>query len=222
MKILIVEDDTGIGRFLRNGLLANGLEVDWLPSGALVKQRLASGEYAAVVLDLMLPDADGFALSQEIRAAGITTPICILTARDSLEDKLEGFRAGADDYLTKPFSIDELIARLRAMMRRDAGTLSPPLIQLGNVTIDLLAHEVRVGADAVDFTPREFSVLLFLARHSGQVVSRERILQAAWGMDADVTLNTVDVYIGYLRRKLKVKGIEGTIATVRGIGFKFS
>ena len=222
MKILLVEDDTGIGRFLRNGLLANGFEVDWLQSGASVTTRVASGDYAAIVLDLMLPDADGFSLCQEIRATGIKTPVCMLTARDSLEDKLEGFRSGADDYLTKPFSIEELVARLKAIVRRNSGEVSQTSFRLGDVTIDLLAHEARVGEEPIDLTRREFSVLLFLARHAGQAVTRERILQAAWGMDADVTPNTIDVYIGYLRRKLKAKESDARITTVRGIGFKIS
>ncbi|MEQ8824423.1 MAG: response regulator transcription factor [Filomicrobium sp.] len=222
MKILIVEDDTGIGRFLRNGLLANGFDVDWVQSGAQLVKRVSSGNYAAVVLDLMLPDADGFSLCQELRSAGITTPICMLTARDSLEDKLEGFRSGADDYLTKPFAVDELVARLRAIARRDSALGAASVLRHGDVVIDLLAHEARVGDDVIDLTPREFSVLLFLARHAGQAVSRERILQAAWGMDAEVTPNTVDVYVGYLRRKLKAKGVDAAITTVRGIGFKFS
>lgn len=222
MKILIVEDDTGIGRFLRNGLLANGFDVDWVQSGAQLVKRVSSGNYAAVVLDLMLPDADGFSLCQELRSAGITTPICMLTARDSLEDKLEGFRSGADDYLTKPFAVDELVARLRAIARRDSAFGAASVLRHDDVVIDLLAHEARVGDDVIDLTPREFSVLLFLARHAGQAVSRERILQAAWGMDAEVTPNTVDVYVGYLRRKLKAKGVDTAITTVRGVGFKFS
>lgn len=144
MKILLVEDDTGIGRFLRNGLLANGFEVDWLQSGANVITRVASRDYAAIVLDLMLPDADGFSLCQEIRATGIKTPVCMLTARDSLEDKLEGFRSGADDYVTKPFSIEELVARLKAIVRRNSGEVSQTSFRLGDLTIDLLAHEARV------------------------------------------------------------------------------
>lgn len=222
MKILLVEDDTGIGRFLRNGLLANGFEVDWLQSGANVITRVASRDYAAIVLDLMLPDADGFSLCQEIRATGIKTPVCMLTARDSLEDKLEGFRSGADDYVTKPFSIEELVARLKAIVRRNSGEVSQTSFRLGDLTIDLLAHEARVGEEPMDLTRREFSVLLFLARHAGQAVTRERILQAAWGMDADVTPNTIDVYIGYLRRKLKAKEADARITTVRGIGFKIS
>ncbi len=222
MKILIVEDDTGIGRFLRNGLQANGFEVEWLQDGAQVVQRLTTGEHSAIVLDLMLPDADGFTLCQEIRNAGISTPICMLTARDSLEDKLEGFRSGADDYLTKPFAIDELVARLKVLVRRDTASGTPTVIRLGDLTIDLPAHEARIREDAIELTPREFSVLIYLARQAGQAVSRERILQAAWGMDAEVTPNTVDVYIGYLRRKLKAKRASMTISTVRGVGFKLS
>lgn len=220
MKILLIEDDAGIGRFVCNGLRSSGFEVDWIRGVTPAIQQVRTTSYAAIVLDLMLPDGDGFAFCREMRALGLSIPVCMLTARDSLDDKLEGFGAGADDYLTKPFFIDELIARLKAMVRRDAGAMSGRNIVVGALVVDTVAREAVMGGVALDLTRREFDVLAYLAQNAGQAISRERLLVAAWGAEADVTPNAADVYIGYLRRKMKSAGDVPTIATVRGIGFK--
>lgn len=220
MKILLIEDDAGIGRFVCNGLRSSGIEVDWIRGVTPAIQQVRTGGYAAVVLDLMLPDGDGFSLCREMRAIGLSIPVCMLTARDGLDDKLEGFGAGADDYLTKPFFIDELIARLKAMIRRDHNAVASSRIVVGSLVVDPVAREAVMAGNALDLTRREFDVLAYLAQNAGQAISRERLLVAAWGAGADVTPNTADVYIGYLRRKMKAASDVPTIATVRGIGFK--
>lgn len=222
MNLLIVEDDAGVARLLRNSLKTSGFETDWVQSGAAARTNLKSNVYNALVLDLMLPDMDGFTLCHELRTAGSNIPILMLTARDSLDDKLEGFNAGVDDYLTKPFEVEELLARLRAIIRRKEPNDNDNLIVVGDVQIDLLAHEVRVRSQNVQLTRREFDILLYLGRNAKQTMNRDRILQAAWGDDADVTPNTVDVYIGYLRRKLLESESSVSIQTVRGVGFKLS
>lgn len=220
MKILLVEDDPGIGRVVCDGLRAHAYDVEWLREGAQAITLLNSNSYSAVILDLMLPDKNGYDLCRNLRGHGIETPIIMLTARDGLDDKLEGFRAGADDYLTKPFSVEELIARIRAVLKRTSKPVQQTRIAYGGLEIDLLAHEVRKGHSTLNLTQREFDVLVCLARNSGHVVSRERLLQSAWGSDADITPNAIDVYVSYLRRKLKAAGERPAIVTVRGVGFR--
>lgn len=222
MKILLVEDDTGIGRVVCNGLRAHAFDVEWLRDGNTAIAELSSNGYCAAILDLMLPDSDGYDLCRKLRERGFETPVIMLTARDSLEDRLEGFRAGADDYLTKPFSIDELIARIRALLKRSAKLEHETRISYRGLEIDLLAHQACNGREILDLTQREFDVLACLARNAGHVVSRDRLLQIAWGDNADVTANTVDVYVGYLRRKLTETGDTPSISTVRGVGFKLA
>lgn len=223
MNILLVEDDPGIGRFVTKGLTAEGWNVHWLRQGENAVSCATTGDYSAIVLDLMLTDCDGYTLARQIRQAGIEDPILMLTARDSLEEKLEGFRAGADDYVTKPFAFEELMARLRVLARRGtAPAPERPSVTIGELTIDLLAHEVRMNGQVLELTKREYDLLLYLARCGGRAVSRERILQNAWGATIEVTPNAVDVYIGYLRKKLQGAGPTPSIKTVRGVGFRLS
>lgn len=220
MKILLVEDDAGVGRVVSIGLRANNIEVDWIRSGASLLGHLKTTDYAAIVLDLMLPDSDGYAICRQLRSMGIMIPVCMLTARDTLDDKLEGFRVGADDYLTKPFSVDELLARLRAIVRRDAASTGGALVRYKTLEIDLLSREVRMEGCLLDLTVREFDVLVVFAQNPGQVITRERMLQLAWSGAEAITTNVTDVYIGYLRRKMKDAGASPAIQTVRGVGFK--
>lgn len=222
MNILLVEDDPGIGRFVTRGLSAEGWNVHWLRQGEHAVSCASNGDYSAIVLDLMLTDCDGYTLARQIRQAGISRPILMLTARDSLEEKLEGFRAGADDYVTKPFAFEELMARLRVLARRDSVQPESLSVTLGDLTIDLLAHEARMGGQALELTKREYDLLLYLARCGGRAVSRERILQNAWGATIEVTPNAVDVYVGYLRKKLQAAGSSPSIKTVRGVGFRLA
>jgi DNA-binding response OmpR family regulator len=222
MNILLVEDDPGIGRFVTKGLTAEGWNVQWLRQGETAVSCATNGDFSAIILDLMLNDCDGYALARQIRQAGILRPILMLTARDSLEEKLEGFRAGADDYVTKPFAFEELMARLRVLARRGNAPPERPVVSIGDLTIDLLAHEARMGEQTLELTKREYDLLLYLAKCGGRAVSRERILQNAWGATIEVTPNAVDVYIGYLRKKLLAAGASPSIKTVRGVGFRLA
>jgi len=217
MNILLVEDDPGIGRFVSRGLAAEGHAVDWLRAGRDVAASLKRDAYAAAILDLGLPDVDGLELCRALREAGVETPILMLTARDSLDDKLDGFRSGADDYLSKPFAFEELLARLNAVARRgDRGVV----LTVGSLRVDARARTAAVGGTALALPRRELDVLISLARRAGEAVSREQILDEAWGEGEDIAANTVDVYVGYLRRRLVAFDGAPTIETVRGLGFR--
>jgi DNA-binding response OmpR family regulator len=217
-RVLLVEDDAGIGRVVRNGLANHAIEVDWLREGASVLRRVQEQHYDAVVLDLMLPDADGFSLCRELRQRGMDTPVCMLTARDELDDKLEGFDAGADDYLTKPFAVDELVARLRVLMRRVPR--APERFGFGDLTLDAGTREVHIAEQELLLTPREFDILECLMASAERPVSREDLIEQVWQADRNVTSNSVDVYVGYLRKKLAGAESRVRIEAVRGIGFK--
>ncbi len=210
--LLLVEDDTGIGRMLERGLTAEGFCVDWVRDLRTAIEKVRDGNHQIVVLDRMLPDGDGSAFCSALRKFGSSIPVCMLTARDSLDDKLSGFDAGADDYLTKPFEFDELMARLRALLRR----ATPPSPE---VHIDPSARLFRLGQSQIRFTKREFPLFQYLLERRGEGVSRQEILENAWGVGGEVTENSVDVYIGYLRRKLNESGCDVRIETLRGIGF---
>lgn len=222
MNVLLVEDDAGIGRVVCNGLRANGFEVDWIRSAESLFRHIKTKNYAVIVLDLMLPGGNGFEVCAQLRRTGIATPVCMLTARDTLDDKLEGFRVGADDYMTKPFAIDELVARLRAIVRRDASIVGGSLLRYKQLEIDLLSREVHIDGGLLELTPREFDLLVLFAQNPDQVITRERLIQLVWS-DADaITPNATDVYVGYLRRKMKAVADSPVIQTVRGVGFKLS
>lgn len=218
LRILLVEDDPGIGRFVHRGLTAEGYAVEWQTLGRRAQSRLASGQFHAAILDLGLPDADGADLCREARAKGNDLPICRLTARAELEDRLDGFRCGADDYLTKPFSFDELLARLNVMIRRSA-VQSQDRIVLDGLVVDVRGRAARVEEVSLPLSRREFDLLHCLARQAGQVVTRGQILDEVWGQDAEVTENAVDVYVGYLRKHLIRHDGAPDLSTVRGVGF---
>lgn len=218
LRILLVEDDPGIGRFVHRGLTAEGYAVEWQTLGRRGQARLASGQFHAAILDLGLPDADGADLCREARARGNDLPICMLTARAELEDRLDGFRCGADDYLTKPFSFEELLARLNVMLRRSVAQ-SQDRIMLDALVIDLRSRSARVDDMSLPLSRREFDLLHCLARQAGQVVTRGQILDEVWGQDAEVTENAVDVYVGYLRKHLIRHDGAPDLSTVRGVGF---
>ncbi|KAA9020219.1 MULTISPECIES: response regulator transcription factor [Sphingobium] len=218
LRILLVEDDPGIGRFVHRGLTAEGYAVEWQTLGRRAQSRLASGQFHAAILDLGLPDADGADLCREARAKGNDLPICMLTARAELEDRLDGFRCGADDYLTKPFSFDELLARLNVMIRRSA-VQSQDRIVLDGLVVDVRGRAARVEEVSLPLSRREFDLLHCLARQAGQVVTRGQILDEVWGQDAEVTENAVDVYVGYLRKHLIRHDGAPDLSTVRGVGF---
>ena len=220
MNVLLVEDDVGIARFVERGLTLEGMRVQWTASGEEALAFLRSYQYDAIILDLMLPDMDGRDVCKTLRGQGVSTPICMLTAKDSLEEKISGFEVGADDYLTKPFAFEELLARIKVMQRRANNSLDGEEMNIGPLTLNLAAHEAKIDEVVLDLTQREFSLLEYLMRHAGKTVSRERIIENAWGPSSDITSNAVDVYVGYVRKKINACTDKLEIRTVRGIGFK--
>lgn len=218
LSVLLVEDDPGIGRFVTRGLAAEGFSVHWLRGITGVPRQLCGADYAILILDLMLPDGDGAALARHLRDSGQMIPILMLTARDSLDEKLDGFRCGADDYLTKPFAFDELLARVRVLARSGSAGPERGHLPVADLSIDLRAREVSCKGQLMNLTRREFDLLLYLARHAGEVISRERLLASAWRGGGELSSNAVDVYLGYLRRKLRAAGSDTEIVTVRGVG----
>ncbi len=218
MRILLVEDEFKMARALRRGLEQEGHSVDMSADGDEALARAVESEYDVIVLDVMLPGRDGFSVCRELRARGRWAPVLMLTARDAVEDRIRGLDAGADDYLVKPFAFGELLARLRALVRRGASE-RPPVITVGDVALDPAAHTVARDGRLVELSAREFSLLEFLMRHPGEVVSRTRILEQVWDVNYEGFSNVVDVYVGYLRRKLEQPFGRPLIRTVRGVGY---
>ena len=219
MRILAIEDDPAIQRLLTRGLAAAGHETIVAEDGIDALSLLADG-IDLIILDLGLPGMDGQSVLRHIRARRAGVPILILTARDDVGQKVQALDRGADDYMTKPFVFDELLARIRALTRRtDQSTAT--LLESGDVRLDLLSRRAWRGDEEVILSAREFALLEYLMRHPNQVVSRSQILMAVWEYDADPTSNVVEVYIGYLRRKLSPHGERSPIGTVRGMGYRF-
>ena len=219
MRILVVEDEVKMARAIRRGLEQETYSVDVCADGDDALQRSLDNDYDAVVLDVMLPGRDGFSVCREMRVRGRWAPILMLTARDAVEDRIRGLDAGADDYLVKPFAFGELLARVRAMVRR--GTPErPATLRVDDVVLDPATHTVRRGDEPIDLTPKEFALLEFLMRHPDEVLSRTRILEHVWDMNYDGFSNVVDVYVGYLRRKLEVPFDRTVIRTIRGVGYQ--
>jgi two-component system, OmpR family, response regulator len=218
MRILIVEDEVKIARAIRRGLEREGYATEVAGTGQEAILRATEQDYDAIVLDVMIPAPDGFAVCRQMRARNRWAPVLMLTARDSVEDRVRGLDAGADDYLVKPFSFGELLARLRALLRR-APAARPAILQAGGVTLDPSAHEVTRDGQPVELSAREFALLEFLMRHAGQVLSRTAMLEHVWDYRYNGDSNVVDVYIGYLRRKLEEPFGAPLIRTVRGVGY---
>ena len=218
MRILLVEDELKMARALRRGLEQEGYAVDAAIDGEAALMRARFEEYDAIVLDVMLPGRDGFSVCRELRTQGRWAPVLMLTARDGVEDRIRGLDSGADDYLVKPFSFGELLARLRALMRRGASE-RPSVLEVDDVVLDPATHVVTRDGTPVDLSSREFALLEFLMRHAGEVVSRPRILEHVWDVNYDGFSNVVDVYVGYLRRKLEQPFDRALIRTVRGVGY---
>ncbi|MFR9728066.1 response regulator transcription factor [Saccharopolyspora sp. MS10] len=215
-KILIVEDETRIAAFLEKGLRANGFGTAVAGDGATAQELLLGGDYDLAVLDLGLPGKDGFAVLQAVRAQRVGLPVIILTARDSVHDTVAGLEGGADDYMTKPFRFEELLARVRLRLRSADRTPEVSVLREGDLSLDLRSRRAQLPGSAVDLTAREFAMLELFLRHAGQVLSREQILSHVWGYDFDPGSNVVDVYVRALRRKI---GSE-RIRTVRGMGYR--
>jgi DNA-binding response OmpR family regulator len=213
MKILVVEDEDRIASFLEKGLSAQGFLVERAASG--IAALSMGSDQDLTILDLGLPDVDGLDVLKHWRDTGNQVPVIILTARDKLDDRVRGLNLGADDYLPKPFAMDELLARVRARLR--GRNSSPATLEAGGVRLDLLTREASVGGRMIDLPPREFELLEEFVRHPNQVLARERLLSHVWKLDFDPRSNLVDVYVGYLRRKVG----EAFIETVRGAGYRF-
>jgi two-component system OmpR family response regulator len=219
MRVLVVEDEVRMAALLKRGLEEEGYTVDVAATGIDGLALSVEHEYAAVVLDAMLPELDGFAVCMRLRSAGMWAPVVMLTARDAVEDRVRGLDAGADDYLTKPFAFAELLARLRALIRR-GGTERPAVLCVGDLCLDPAARRVTRGGKDVMLTAKEFSLLELLMRHAGQVLSRDRILEHVWDFAYVAGSNVVDQYVGYLRRKLDRPFGRQDIETVRGAGYR--
>jgi two-component system response regulator MprA len=215
--VLVVDDDGRIAASLRRALIYEGYDVDVANDGRGALAKALERTPDVVVLDVMLPDIDGMEVCRRLRAEG-DVPILMLTARDGMEDRVRGLDTGADDYLVKPFAYEELLARVRALLRRRTPAAGRTL-NYADVSLNAAAHEVRRGARAIDLTPFEFDLLQHFLRHPRQVLSRDQLLEAVWGFDAESTSNLVDVYIGYLRAKLEDGGEPRLIQTVRGVGY---
>jgi DNA-binding response OmpR family regulator len=218
MRVLVVEDEPRMGELIRRVLLAERHLVDLAEDGVGALALAKGGGYDVIVLDRMLPDLEGTEVLQLLRSRGDRTPVLLLTALGSVEQRVTGLDAGADDYLAKPFAFAELLARLRALGRRPTTAVEERLVA-GDIELDEERHVARVADVTVDLTAREFALLAYLIRNAGQVVSRRQILEAVWGAEPDVYSNVVDLYVSYLRRKLRTVGREGRLRTIRGVGY---
>ncbi|HLA66094.1 MAG TPA: response regulator transcription factor [Acidimicrobiia bacterium] len=219
MRVLLVEDEVRLAEAIRRGLEAEGFSVDIAHEGEDGLVRALAEPYDAIVLDILLPKLNGFRVCAELRAAENWTPILMLTAKDGEYDLAEALDTGADDFLSKPFSYVVLVARLRALVRRGSGNRGP-IRRVGSLALDPAARRCERGGTEIVLTPREFSLLDTLMRHSPDVVAKGELLDAVWGMDAEVDLNVVEVYVGYLRRKIDAPFHTATLQTVRGIGYR--
>lgn len=221
MKLLLVEDEKKMASFIERGLKEEGFVVDVAYDGEAGWDYVSANDYDAVVLDLMLPKMNGIALCGKIREKGLQLPVLMLTARDAVEDKVKGLDAGADDYLTKPFAFDELLARLRALLRRPRALEKEVVLTAGDVKLDLLARRAWIKDHEAVLSQKEFALLEFLVRKKGEVVSRAQIAEQVWDLHFDPMSNTIDVFINFLRKKIDQGRDKSLIETVRGSGYRF-
>ncbi|MGI5282617.1 response regulator transcription factor [Nonomuraea polychroma] len=219
MRVLVVEDDPGMSRMLIRGLRREGYAVDAAGNGQDALWSVTENDYDAVVLDAMIPAPDGFEVCRRMRAAGRWAPVLMLTARNAVTDRVRGLDSGADDYLTKPFALSELYARLRALTRRDPHE-RPALLQVGDLSLDPVSHTVRRGEAAITLSPKEFALLQEFMRRPGEVLSRTHLIEHVWDFAYDGGSNVVDVYVRYLRDKVDRPFGRDNIQTVRGAGYR--
>ena len=218
MRVLVVEDDPGVASFLKKGLREASYAVDVANNGDDGSRLACSENYDIIVLDLMLPGKDGFGILRQLRALDVRTPVICLTARDAVDDRVKGLDLGADDYLSKPFSFAELLARMRALLRRGQALSTNPIV-VGNLTVDTVSRNVQRADKRIDLSPTEYAILEYLSRSAGQVLSRTMILEHVWDMNHDPLTNVVDVHINRLRKKVD-RGFGGPlIHTIRGVGY---
>lgn len=221
MRVLIIEDDHRLAELIQQTLHAEGYRADVANDGDLGHELLMQGTYEVAIIDWMLPGRDGPSLCRSARSAGLGSALLLLTARAQVEDRVAGLDSGADDYLVKPFAMDELLARVRALARRNDGGQRDPLeLRHGQIVMDLRAHSTRRGRQSLDLTKTEWALLEFLLRHPGQTLNRQQILDYVWSYEREVQPSMVDVYISYLRKKLDQPGLPDPIETVRGVGYR--
>ena len=218
MKILVIEDDPTVGSYVKRGLEENRWGVDLVTDGEEGERRAGSEAYDLVILDMRLPGKSGLQVLHSLRARGFERPVLVLTAQDAVDAKVETLRAGADDYVTKPFAFEELLARVEALARRPRA-LASPVLKVADLTVDQATREVHRGGEAIDLTPKEYAVLEYLMRHAGRVMSRTLITEYAWGYHFDPGTNIVDVVINHLRKKIDAQSSRKLISTVRGVGY---
>jgi DNA-binding response OmpR family regulator len=218
MRILVIEDDPTVGQYVKRGLEEHRCAVDLTTDGEEGERRASSEAYDLIVLDMRLPGKSGIDVLRSLRAKGFERPVLVLTAQDAVDAKVATLRAGADDYVTKPFAFEELLARVEALARRPRA-LASPVLQVGDLAIDQATREVRRAGELIELTPKEYTVLEYLARHVGRVMSRTLITEYAWGYHFDPGTNIVDVVINHLRKKIDARHARKMISTVRGVGY---
>lgn len=218
MKILVIEDDPTVGQFVKRGLEEQRWGVDLVGDGEEGERLASSDSYDLVILDMRLPGKPGLQVLHSLRARGVSCPVLVLTAQDAVDAKVQTLRAGADDYVTKPFAFEELLARVEAVSRRPRA-LTTPALRIDDLVLDRDTREVTRGGTPIELTPKEYAVLEYLARHAGKVMSRTLITEYAWGYHFDPGTNIVDVVINHLRKKIDVKHDRRLISTVRGVGY---
>lgn len=219
MRILVVEDDEKIASFVVKGLRQAGFTVDYADNGQTGLELALASRYDAVVMDLMLPRLDGLSAIEQLRQKKVATPVIILSAKRSVDDRIKGLQTGGDDYLIKPFSFAELLARVHALIRRTTHEAEPIRLEAGDLAMDLLTREVRRGETKLDLQPREFTLLEYLMRNAGKVVSKTMIIENVWGYDFDPLTNIVDVLVSRLRQKVDRDFERKLIQTYRGVGY---
>jgi two-component system, OmpR family, response regulator len=219
MRLLIVEDDATIADFVAKGLTEAGFAVDIADDGARGLELAVKEEYDVAIVDVMLPQIDGLTVIDRLRARGVRTPVLILSARRSVDDRVRGLQAGGDDYLTKPFAFAELLARVQALLRRSSGATEPTRLSLGDLTLDLLTRRAERAGRVLDLRPREFSLLEYLMRNPGRVLSKTMILSHVWGYNFNPGTNVVDVLVSRLREKIDRDFSPTLLHTVRGVGY---
>ena len=218
MRILLAEDEHKVARFIQRGLEAEHYTIDVEHDGEGALARALHGDYDLLILDVMMPKRDGLAVLKEIRARKLPLPVLLLTARDAVADKVAGLDSGADDYLTKPFDFEELVARVRALLRR-GGPAAPAVLRLLDLTLDPVTHGVTRAGKPIELTAKEYALLEFFLRRARQVVSRAVIAHHVWGVDFDTFTNVIDVYVNYLRKKIDADFEPKLLHTVRGVGY---
>jgi two-component system OmpR family response regulator len=220
MRILVIEDQKKIAAFIEHGLRENGFAVDVCHTGEDGYFNATTESYDAIVMDIMLPGRDGLSILRSLRQKGVTLPVMLLTARGELNERVEGLNAGADDYLTKPFYVEELVARMHALLRRSGGA-PVSVLKAGDLSLNVTTREVRRGSEIIELSAREFALLEYFMRSPGRVLARSQIGQHVWNLHFDTGTNMVDVAIGRLRRKIEIPGGPQIIEAVRGAGYRF-